>query len=129
MKLREWLQAASNYLDLRSTVSPLADSQQSLDSWFHSAHGQFLLQRERQALEQLIPQPGAHRMLYLGRLHVVYFPGTIITSTAFALVPHQHRQAVLRQLLTLMPCHYPQKPLIQCCCTMRWSSQNIPMRY
>ncbi|WP_461520710.1 class I SAM-dependent methyltransferase [Porticoccus sp.] len=75
MKLRQWLQAASNYLDLRSAVSPLADSQQSLDSWFHSAHGQFLLQRERQALEQLIPQPGAHRMLYLGASSCRLLPG------------------------------------------------------
>jgi len=66
MKRQGWLQAASDYLTLRSAVLPLADTQQALDSWFHSRNGQYLLARERQALEQVMPTPGAHRMLYLG---------------------------------------------------------------
>lgn len=66
MKMRQWWQSMGDYLDIRSTVTPLAASQQLLDDWFHCRQGQFLLEREKQALEQLMPQPGAHRMLYLG---------------------------------------------------------------
>ncbi|WP_461481420.1 class I SAM-dependent methyltransferase [Porticoccus sp.] len=66
MKLQEWLHAAANYLDLRSAVAPLAETQTALDDWFHSRQGQCLLQRERQALGHFMPSPGAHRMLYLG---------------------------------------------------------------
>ncbi|TNE93007.1 methyltransferase domain-containing protein [Porticoccus sp.] len=66
MRLQEWFKGIVEYLDLRHAVLPLADSQQALDSWFHTRQGELLLRREQQALEQLMPSTEAHRMLYLG---------------------------------------------------------------
>ncbi|TNE82076.1 MAG: methyltransferase domain-containing protein [Gammaproteobacteria bacterium] len=85
MKLQEWLQAATDYFDLRNAVLPLADSQQDLDAWFQTRYGQCLVQREQQALEQLMPELGAHRMLYLGAGSCRMLPGNYNHLHSFCL--------------------------------------------
>lgn len=66
MKRHNWLQSAREFLEKRHTVCPLAESQGSLDSWFQSRSGQVLLHRERSMLEHMMPESGAHRLMYLG---------------------------------------------------------------
>lgn len=64
--MRNLFQVSREYFDEKHRVVPLADAQTSLDSWFQTHHGQYLLQREREALTQIMPDLGAHRMMRLG---------------------------------------------------------------
>ncbi|MEH6617757.1 MAG: class I SAM-dependent methyltransferase [Porticoccus sp.] len=64
--MRNLFQVSRAYFDEKHRMVPLADAQTSLDSWFQTHHGQYLLQREREALIQVMPELGAHRMMRLG---------------------------------------------------------------
>ncbi|WP_438952298.1 class I SAM-dependent methyltransferase [Porticoccus sp.] len=66
MKPQNWLLSARGFLEQRHAVSPLAESQDSLDRWFQSRYGQVLLHRERLVLEPMMSGLAAHRLMYLG---------------------------------------------------------------
>ncbi|MBQ0711572.1 MAG: class I SAM-dependent methyltransferase [Porticoccus sp.] len=64
--MRNLFQASRAYFDGKHRVTSLADAQASLGSWFQTHYGQYLLQREQEALIQVMPELGAHRMMRLG---------------------------------------------------------------
>ena len=64
--VRNLFKVSRDYLDGKHSVSPLAGSQLSLDDWFQTSYGQYLLEREREALSHVMPDLSAHRMMHLG---------------------------------------------------------------
>ncbi len=64
--MRNLFQKSREYLDGRHLVAPLDMSQSSLEAWFQTKYGQYLLQREQEALRHVMPELTAHRMMCLG---------------------------------------------------------------
>ena len=73
--MRNLFQTSRAYFDGKHRVVPLDEAQISLESWFQTHYGQYLLQREREALTQVMPELGAHRMMHLG-----VTPGQLLTG-------------------------------------------------
>jgi SAM-dependent methyltransferase len=64
--MRNLFPISKAYFDGKHRVMPLAEAQASLESWFQTHNGRYLLEREQRALHRVMPEMGAHRMMYLG---------------------------------------------------------------
>jgi SAM-dependent methyltransferase len=60
------VRAVKAYLDTKHQMNSLACSQVSIEAWFETQYGQYLLNQESQGLQHVMPDLGAHRMMYLG---------------------------------------------------------------
>ena len=59
-------QSVRQYFDEKHRIVPLSCSQKSIENWFDTHYGQYLLRHEQQGLARVMPDTGAHRMMYLG---------------------------------------------------------------
>jgi len=64
--MRNLFRATSKYLDAKHRIVPLSCSQNSIEAWFNTDYGQYLLRHEQQDLMRVMPDSGAHRMMHLG---------------------------------------------------------------
>ena len=69
------VRAVKKYLDTKHRIAPLSCSQVSIETWFETQYGQYLLNQEHQGLRHVMPDLGAHRMMYLGVTPKRLLPG------------------------------------------------------
>lgn len=64
--MRNLFRKATQYFDAKHRIAPLSCSQSSIENWFNGNYGQYLLRHEQEGLSYVMPDTGAHRMMYLG---------------------------------------------------------------
>jgi len=64
--MRNLFRKATQYFDAKHRIAPLSCSQASIENWFSGNYGQYLLRHEQEGLPYVMPNTGAHRMMYLG---------------------------------------------------------------
>lgn len=83
--MRNLLRKANLYFDDKHRVVPLAQSQRSIEDWFAGSYGQYLLRHEQKGLLHVMPEIGAHRMMYLGVTSKQQLPGQYNHLHSFSL--------------------------------------------
>ena len=73
--MRNLFRKATQYFDAKHRISPLSCSQASIENWFNGNYGQYLLRHEQEGLSYVMPNTGAHRMMYLGVTARQQLPG------------------------------------------------------
>lgn len=72
--MRNLFRKATQYFDAKHRIAPLSCSQASIENWFDGHYGQYLLRHEQEGLSSVMPESGAHRMMYLGVTSRQQFP-------------------------------------------------------